>query len=281
MGAMRVPPPTRITSATNPRVKAAVRLRDRRARETAGLTLVDGARELLRALDAGVRVREAFVSPELARSAEATLALDALRERSAPCLEVSPAVFARLAFGDRADGVVAAVEVPATNLSSLRLPRDPLVLVAEAVEKPGNLGAILRSADGAGVDAVVVASPRTDLFNPNAIRASLGTIFALPLASAPTGEVLDWLRANGLRIVAARPDADRLVTEIDLNGPLAIAVGAEVEGLGSAWEAPDVIAARLPMLGVADSLNVAAASAVLLYEARRQRTAAAASSVRR
>jgi TrmH family RNA methyltransferase len=167
--------------------------------------------------------------------------------------------------------VLAIVRTPATDLARLPVPSDPLILVAEDVEKPGNLGAILRSADGAGADAVIAASPRTDLFNPNTIRASLGTIFAVPLAAAPTDEVIAWLRQRGIRIVAARVDATRLATESDLTGPLAIAVGAEAEGLSSAWSAAGIEAVRLPMLGVADSLNVAAASAVLLYEARRQR----------
>ena len=260
-----------ITSLTNPRVKATVRLRDRREREATGLTLVDGARELLRALDSGVTVEEAFTCAELVRSADAVAALRRLRGSGARCWEVSPAVFAKVAFGDRGEGVLAVVRSPATALDELRLPPDPLIVVAEDVEKPGNLGAILRSADGAGADALIAASPRTDLFNPNAIRASLGTIFAVPLAAAPTAQVLAWLRQHGIRILAARVDGSALATETDLTGPLAIAVGAEAEGLDPAWSAPDIKGIRLPMLGVADSLNVSAASAALLYEARRQR----------
>jgi TrmH family RNA methyltransferase len=261
----------RITSPANARVKAAVRLRDRRARERTGLTLVDGARELLRALAAGAAIREVFACPELAGSDDAALVLSRLEEHDIEPLLVSPPVLAKLAFGERSEGLVAIVEVPATTLSGLRLGPDPLVLVAEGIEKPGNLGAILRTADGAGADAVVAASPRTDLFNPNAVRASLGTIFAVPIAAAPTAHVVDWLRARGLRIIAANPAADRLATDADLTGPLAIIVGAEAEGLGSAWTESDVESVRLPMLGVADSLNVAAAAAILLYEARRQR----------
>ncbi len=146
-----------------------------------------------------------------------------------------------------------------------------MVAVVEGVEKPGNLGAVLRSADGAAVDAVVAASPRTDLFNPNAVRASAGTIFTVPLAAAPTVDVLAWLRERGLRIVAARVDAGQRYTELDLTGPLALVVGAEADGLGVAWSAPDVTAVHLPMLGVADSLNVSVSAAILFYEARRQR----------
>lgn len=130
---------------------------------------------------------------------------------------------------------------------------------------------MLRSADGAGADAVVAASPRTDLFNPNAIRASAGTVFTVQLAAAATTDALAWLRAEGLRIVAARVDAPRLYTEIDLAGPVALVLGAEAEGLTDAWSGADIEAVRLPMLGVADSLNVSVSAAILLYEARRQR----------
>ena len=259
-----------IASRANPRVKAAVRLRDRRAREETGLTLIDGARELLRGLAADITVREGFVCDELLHGPEGRDAARQLRD-AAPTWTVTPEVFAKVSFGDRAEGVLAVIEIPRTSLDTLELPPDPLIVVAEDVEKPGNLGAILRSADGAGADALVAASPRTDLFNPNAIRASLGTIFAVPVAAAPTNAVLAWLRHHGIRIVAARVDGTTLAADADLTGPLAIAVGAEAEGLTEAWLADDIAGIRLPMLGVADSLNVSAASAVLLYEARRQR----------
>jgi TrmH family RNA methyltransferase len=274
-------PPSRITSPANPRIKAAVRLRDRGERESTGLTLVDGGRELLRALDAGIPVREAFVCAELIRAGDVAEAIERLRQAGVVLLDVSPPVFAKVAFGGRAEGVVAVVEIPSADLSAVHLPTDPLILVVEGVEKPGNLGAILRSADGAGADAVVAASSRTDLFNPNTVRASLGTIFAVPIAAASTEKVLAWLRVHDIRILAARPDAGRLATEVDLTGPIAIAVGAEADGLGGGWNAPDVLAVRIPMLGVADSLNVASASAVLLYEARRQRGVDAPSGGRR
>ena len=147
-------------------------------------------------------------------------------------------------------------------------------MVVEGVEKPGNLGAILRSADGAGADALIAADPRTDLFNPNAIRASLGTVFTVPVAAATTSEVMAWLRARGIGLVVARVDGATVHTAADLAGPVAIVLGSEAHGLTGTWDGPDVRAVRLPMLGSADSLNVSAAAAVLLYEARRQRDAA-------
>ena len=271
MVAMRSPTPPVLTSLANPRVKAAGALRDRRERDRTGLTLVDGARELRRALDAGVEVVEAFVCEPLLAGPDAPAALDALQARRIDVQRTSEAVFTKLAFGDRAEGLLAVIRIPSTALADLTLPDNPLVAVIERVEKPGNVGAVLRSADGAGIDAVVAASPRTDLFNPNAIRASAGTVFHVPIAAAPSVEVLAWLRQRGSRIVAARVDADPLYTETDLRGPLAIVLGAEVEGLTDAWSGDDIESVRLPMLGAADSLNVSVSAAVFFYEARRQR----------
>jgi TrmH family RNA methyltransferase len=190
-------------------------------------------------------------------------------------LEVSEQVFARLAFGQRAEGIVAVAAEPPRHLEDLKLPKNPLVVVLEGVEKPGNIGAVLRSADAAGVSALVLAAPRTDLFNPNAIRASLGTIFSLPVAAAPADDVLAWLRQQRLQIVAARVEGSAVYTEIDYRPPTALVLGSEALGLSSLWAGDEVRAVRLPMLGAADSLNVSAAAAVLFYEALRQRAQSA------
>lgn len=265
-------PTTAITSLTNDRVKAAVRLRDRRERELTGRTIVDGARELGRALDAGIEVVEAFVCEAVVRSAEAVDVLDRLRSGSAPVVDVSEAVFAKIAFGDRADGVVAIIRSPADALDDLGQATNPLYVVVEAVEKPGNLGAILRTADGAGADALIAADPLTDVFNPNAVRASLGTIFTVPVATATTAEVLDWLVVREIVPIAARVDATTQYTDIDLRGPVAIILGSEADGLSDAWDDPRVLPVHIPMRGAADSLNVSIAAAILLYEAVRQRS---------
>jgi TrmH family RNA methyltransferase len=257
-----------ITSRANPRVKAWLRLRDRTERDRTGLTLVDGARELGRALDAGADIAEAIVGP-----AAGTM-LSRLVGAGIPVAHVSDAVLTLLAFGARAEGVVAVVRIPDLALERLAPPADALVVVLEGLEKPGNLGAVSRSADAAGVDALIAADPRTDLYNPNAIRASLGTIFHVPVATAPSPEVLAWCRARKIRPVAARVDADRSYVDADLTGPVAIVLGSEADGLTATWRDTDVEAVRLPMRGVADSLNVSAAAAVLLFEARRQREAA-------
>lgn len=261
----------RLTSSANPRVRAAIALRDRRARDRTGLTLVDGVREVRRALEAGVVVAEAFICEPLLAGPDARAVLDRLRANGTTVDSVTEPVFASLAFGERAEGVVAVVRIPSLELAKLAVPSDPLAVVIEGIEKPGNLGAVLRSADGAGADALIVAEARTDPFNPNAIRASAGTVFSVPLAAASTASTIAWLRDHGLRIVAARVDADRLYTDLDLTGSLAIVLGAETEGLSASWTGPDVEAVRLPMLGIADSLNVSVSAAILLYEARRQR----------
>jgi TrmH family RNA methyltransferase len=263
--------PGRITSPANPRLRAATALRDARERRRTGRTLVDGAREARRALDAGVAVVEAFVCEPLLAGEDAAAALAALRQRRIPVVEVAESAFVKLAFGDRAEGIVLVVEWAPAFLEALELPSDPFLLVLEGVEKPGNLGAVLRTADGAGVHAVIAASPRSDLANPNVVRASAGTLFAVPVASGPSEAVLAWLRARRIRPVAARVEAPRAYTDAVFTGGIAIVLGAEDEGLSEVWSGDDIDAVRLPMHGVADSLNVSVTAAVLAYEARRQR----------
>jgi TrmH family RNA methyltransferase len=258
-----------ITSRSNPRLRAAARLRDRGARKETGLTLVDGAREVQRSLELGVQLESAFICPGLL-DAEADLAVAAIRAHQVETFECTKPVFELVAFGDRAEGIVAVVRAPAVTLQDIELPPAPLVVVTEDVEKPGNLGAILRSADGAGVDAVI-AIGGTDLYNPNVIRASVATVFALPVVAASADETAAWLRSHEIRIVATVVEAALPYSEADLRGPLAIVLGSEADGVSATWRTTDVEAVSLPMLGVADSLNVSATAAVLLYEARRQR----------
>jgi TrmH family RNA methyltransferase len=271
-------PPT-LTSTANPRFRAALSLRDRRERARHGRLLVDGVREVARALDAGVALVEIFVAP----GASPEPAVDAVVARATgfgiPIVPVTADLLSRLAYGERASGIVAVASAPATSLEALRLPAEaPIVGILEDVEKPGNLGAVSRSADGAGLDALIAAGTTAapaDPWNPNAVRASLGTVFTLPLAVASTGSVLAWLRDRGLRVVAARVEGSVPYSEADLRGPVALVLGSEATGLTEAWSGADVTAVRLPMRGRADSLNVAAAAAILFYEARRQRDAGA------
>ena len=265
-----MPSDAAITSLKNPRIRAAADLRDRRARDEAGRTIVDGARELARALSGGAAVETVFVDDGgLTPAGRETV--DRAAGAGADIVAVSAAVLARLSYGERSEGLVAVVEIPDRSLAALELRPDPLVVVLEGVEKPGNLGAVVRSADAAGADAVIVADPRTDLFNPNAIRASLGTIFTLPVAAGTSAEVRAWLATRGIEVLAARVEASVPYTQADLRGSVALVLGSEAEGLTDAWTGDGVTPISLPMHGVADSLNVSITAAVLLYEARRQR----------
>ena len=267
-----------LTSAANPRLRAAAALRDRRARVRTGLLLVDGAREVARALDGGVTLVEAFVAAEAPADPELAALLARLAAIDVPLVPVAPKLLGMLAYGERASGIVAVATAPDTSLPTLQLSLPaPLVGILEDVEKPGNLGAVCRSADGAGLDALIAAGSAgsVDPWNPNAVRASLGTVFTLAVAVATTADVLAWLRENDLRIVAARVDGSVPYTEVDMAGPVALVLGSEARGLTDAWSGSDVTAVRLPMHGRADSLNVAAAAAILFYEARRQRDAGA------
>ncbi len=260
-----------ISSLANPRVKDAVGLRDHRHRVKQGRFLIDGAREFLQALSADVRFVELFVCIELCKSDESQQVINRLDAVRAEIWHVTPNVFEKMAFGKRHDGVLAVAEVRHHAIRELSAPPEGLIAVIEGLEKPGNVGAVLRSADGAGVSAVVVADPRTDLYNPNCIRASMGTLFTQQVCEATPAETLAWLRARRCHIFAATVDATRLYTEADFRGPAAIVLGSEASGLSAAWRSADVTRIRLPMRGTADSLNVSATAAVLFYEAARQR----------
>jgi len=265
--------PDIITSTANPRIKAAAALRERRERDSRRQFLIDGAREIGRALAGGIEFVEAYVCTPLCRSEDAEAAVDALGVVGVPTIEVTEQVFAKLAFGDRADGVVVVARMPEWSLATLDLPANPFVAVVEHVEKPGNLGAILRTADAAGVSAVIVADGVTDLFNPNCIRASLGTLFAVPVCAATAMETITFLRDRQIPCYTSRVDSGIDYTQADFTTPAAIILGSESHGVSDAWNTTEATAICLPMLGIADSLNVAATAAVLFYEALRQRNA--------
>ena len=264
-------PVTNILSPQNPRIKAAVRLRDARHRRKQARFPIDGLREIERAAAAGIELVEVFHCPARYPAERIETVERLLSSIEAELFEVAPAAFDKLAFGDRAEGIVAVAAPPTWRLDDFEPKPGAMVAVIEAVEKPGNVGAVLRSADAAGVDLVIVADGRTDLFNPNTIRASLGTIFTVPVREATSAEALEWLRARRLPIFAARVDGAVAYTEVDYRGGAAVVLGSEAEGLSPVWRADDIRAVRLPMLGAADSLNISATAAVLFYEALRQR----------
>jgi TrmH family RNA methyltransferase len=253
-------------------VKDALRLRQSRHRRKQGRFLIDGAREILRALGGGILAVEAFVCPALCDTAERARTLEQVKASGVPIWEIPPQVFERLAFGERTEGILLVAESVPRTLAELVVPEQAVVAVVEGIEKPGNLGAILRSADATGVSAVIVTDAGSDLYNPNCIRASLGTVFTLPICEASSAESLAWLIERKIKVFAARPDAALDYTEADFHAGGAIVLGSEAAGLSKTWNAPEVTPIRLPMLGVADSLNVSVTAAVLFYEAVRQRS---------
>jgi RNA methyltransferase, TrmH family len=270
----RRPADLEITSPANPRIKQLVALRRRRSRDQAGVTLVEGLAEIELALAAGVRAQSLYFCPALVSPESLPLAARA-DGLGTDVVAVSKAIFEKISYREGPDGWLAVVPSVASTLDSIKLGPRPLVLVCAGLEKPGNLGAILRTADAAGVAAVIAADPVTDWGNPNVVRASKGAVFSVPVASATSAEALDWIAGLGLRIVAATPDATQLVTDVDLTGPTAVAVGAEQAGLSSEWLERADVAVRIPMFGKADSLNVSISAAIIAYEAVRQRLQAA------
>jgi len=260
-----------ITSPANPRIKALVRLRTRRERDRQGRFLVEGYRELSRALDAGIALEELYVAPDLLLGNNEPELIARASGAGAEVFEVAAEPFRKASYRDRPEGLLGVARQFPASLAALDLTGTPLLLVAEGIEKPGNLGTMLRTADAAGANGVIVADPATDPFNPNVVRASLGTLFTVPLAVADSDAVIGTLRSAGVSILAATPDGARPHHAVDLTGSVALVVGSEQYGLSAQWlEAADErVVIRMP--GRVDSLNAAMAAGILLFEAVRQR----------
>lgn len=257
-----------ITSVHNPTVKNLVKLRQRRDRNRQHLMLIDGARALRLALHHAFPVSIIYVAEEVAHT-HADL-LQRARDTGVVLQEVNAAVFRKIGYGDNPDGILGIASQPGASLAALPVTGLPLYVVTEGLEKPGNLGAILRSADAAGVTGLVVCDSHTDVWNPNVVRASQGAFCTVPIAIASASEVVAWLRQHHIEIFVATPAAGQCYTEIDLRRPSALVVGAEHAGVSASWHHATPI--RIPMAGQVDSLNVAQAASILLFEAVRQRS---------
>ncbi len=264
--------PEKIISLQNPRIKNLVKLRDRRPRDEQGVFLLEGYRAISRAVEKGAELRELYFAPEWFLGKNETSLIKTIGENGVNLFELAKHTFAKVAYRDRPEGLLAVASQWKTHFADLHLPETPLLLVVEAIEKPGNMGMILRSADAAGVDAVIVCDPVTDLFNPNVVRSSTGVLFSVPVVIESTKNVIAYLETNKIRSVATTPSADSLYSDTDLNGPLALIMGSEQFGLSDTWLAQATDKVRIPMAGQADSLNVAMATIVTLFEAVRQRT---------
>ncbi len=260
-----------IESPKNPSVKSLLRLRNRRDREQLGRFLIEGTREVERALAAGATLLEAYAQPQLAGTAGLGL-LRQLQERGVDAAHLSRTAFERLSMRENPDGILAVAKTWHSELTDLELDGNSLLLILDSLEKPGNLGALLRTADATNASAVIVTGDGTDIFNPNVVRASMGALFARPTVTAPAASVRAWLAQRSVRLIASTPHASLDYWDADMTGPVALLLGSESSGLPGQWLDLAKAKVRIPMLGSsADSLNVATAGALLLYEAVRQR----------
>jgi len=260
-----------IESTQNKRIKHVVKLRKRSFRDDERELLIEGYRECLRGYEAEHAMHALFMCPALFLGANEETLIRDIHDRGATIYECSEEAFRKISYRDRPDGLLALGAYRDTDLANFPVAENGLYLIAESVEKPGNLGTLLRSADAAGVTGLILCDPQTDLHNPNVVRASVGTLFTVPVATATREQTLQWLRENGIKYAATTPDTDTLHWDADLTGPLALAVGAEQYGLTDEMLDGADIVLRISMHGKADSLNVATSATVVLYEALRQR----------
>ena len=270
-----------ITSAQNPKIKELLALQEKsRARREKGLFVVEGRRELGHCLDAGYKARTIFVCMEiLGEDGLEEITVKTTARSSSPeyggkapdIIEITPALYEKVAYRGGTEGVIAEIYTKDTRLEDLALGKEPLIMVLESVEKPGNLGAVLRSADAAGADAVIICDPLTDLYNPNLIRASIGAVFTRQVVAASSEETVKWLKDKGIKILTAQLQDSEWYYDTDMRGGVAIVMGTEATGLTDFWRKAADAHIRIPMLGSLDSLNVSVSAAILLYEAVRQR----------
>ena len=258
-----------ITSSQNSKIKDLLSLRDKsRLRRESGLFVVEGAREFVRALRCGFEARSVFYCAKYLRDGSTAAYIDSC---GGTPFEVSEQVYDRIACREGAEGVVAVMKSRYPALEEISFKGDPLILVLESVEKPGNIGAVLRTADAAGADAVIVCDPRTDLYNPNLIRASLGSIFSVKTVACTSEEAAAWLRKNDIQILTAQLQDSKPYYDTDMKGGTAIVMGTEDAGLSDFWRNCSDAHIRIPMNGLMDSLNVSVSAAILCFEAVRQR----------
>ncbi|SRR5690554_5648383 len=258
-----------ITSLQNPAIKNIVKLSKSKERNEQQLFVIEGARELSLALEGGYEITGAYVCREFFNRTRYPDVLDPIADTM--IVDISREVFHKIAYRENSDGIVALARPKQHGLDNLKLTNNPFLIILESVEKPGNLGAVLRTADAAAADAVIVCDPRTDLYNPNVVRSSVGGLFTVQTALCTSSEALEWLRKNNIASFAAELRAAEFYQNIDLTAPSAIVMGTEAEGLTDFWLDNATKRIKIPMRGKIDSLNVSVSTAVLTFEAMRQR----------
>lgn len=260
-------PGTVITSTQNPKIKSLLALEKPRERRKQQLFIIEGVKEIKLALEAGYKIGNIFYCEEITSTKE--LGADFTKDKLV--IPVSKEVFDKIAVREGSGGVIAVAEMKTHSLEQIQLSKNPLILILEAVEKPGNLGAILRTADAAGVDAVIICDPQTDFYNPNVIRSSIGCVFTKQIAAATSQETIVWLKKNNIAIYCTYLSASKIYHQIDFNKPSAIVLGTESTGLSQVWVKNSDSNIIIPMKGKIDSMNVSNAAAVVVFEAVRQR----------
>jgi len=261
----------KITSLQNSRVKDIVKLHRSRIRRESGLIIVEGLREITLAIEANLEITHLMVCPPFFQEASSQEIQNLITEHA--CFEVSSQVFEKMAYREQSDGLLAVMQAPKYRLDDIKLSDNPLIIILESVEKPGNLGAILRTADAAGVDAVIICDPLTDIYNPNVIRSSIGCVFTQQVVTCGSHDAAQWLRENNIEPIAAALTAKDCHFKSDFTKPLAFILGTEADGLSDFWLVSEIRQVKIPMLGKIDSLNVSNSAAILVYEALRQRLA--------
>lgn len=270
---------TLLTSLQNARIKNILKLQNRRHRDAQQKTVVEGIREISCALNSGIVPVEAFVCTELLNDVEGTAVYQQLQTLAKTThmtlFTITPELFAKAAYRSQSGGILIIIPYLNTTLSNLSLPPEPMLLIIDGGEKPGNIGAILRTADAAGVDAIIVTSQSdnkgTDIHNPNVVRASLGALFTRPVLEAQADELFAWLSQNKIDIVVLTPDGERPYTQANLSGKIALIMGSEAHGVHPFWLSNATLRLYIPMFGTIDSLNLSVATAVVVFEAVRQR----------
>ena len=260
-----------ITSHQNQRIKSLIKLKNRRAREKAQKTLLEGYRLISRAMDAKYPIEECYFTPSMFLGENENTLLKALEDMGTKLIKVPESILQKISYRDRPEGLVAVSPIRKHSLKNIPIVKNGLYLVVESIEKPGNLGSILRSADASGVNGLLVCDKCTDLYNPNVLRASTGAIFYVPIAECSSSEAIDWLHTNKINTLAATPHAKQPYDEVDMKKSIAIVTGSEQFGLSATWMENSKIKTKIPMQGQIDSLNVAIATSILLFEASRQR----------
>lgn len=265
-----------ITSAQNAKIKELLALQEKsKERRKKGLFVVEGKREIIHCVEAGYEPHTFFICRDIITEKEFDSILGAVEENfcgmTCQIIEIPQHLYDKVAYRGGTEGVIAEMHCKEMTLDSLKLKKNPLVVVLESVEKPGNLGAVLRSADASGVDAVIVCDPLTDMYNPNLIRSSIGAIFTVPVATATSEEAIAWLKNNGIKIYTAQLQDSEWYYDTDMKGGTAIVMGTEATGLTDVWRKAADAHIKIPMLGRLDSLNVSVSAAILMFEAVRQR----------